>query len=88
MVKAEMLYQLDFRLQEITQKEVPFGGVSLFVFGDLMQLSPVLGRFIFENPQGYQELHMANPRWAMFQCILLVQRRFSFMYCLAFGGTT
>ena len=73
MVKVDMLYQLDFRLQEITQKEVPFGGVSLFVFGDLMQLRPVLGRFIFDHPvlTDYHETHLCNSRWQMFECTLL-----------------
>ena len=73
MVKVEMLYQLDFRLQEITQKSVPFGGVSLFVFGDLMQLQPVQGRFIFDDPkvEGVRELHECEPRWKLFQCIEL-----------------
>ena len=71
-----MLYQLDFRLQEITQKDVPFGGVSLFFFGDLMQLQPVLGRFIFDKPkgeeEGLEEIHQSEPRWNLFQCIQLV----------------
>ena len=53
-------------------KEVPFGGVSLFVFGDLMQLRPVLGHFIFEDPKKeYKELHQVNPRWPMFESIIL-----------------
>ena len=77
MVKAEMLYQLDFRLQEITQKDVPFGGVSLFFFGDLMQLQPVQGRFIFDKPkgeeEGLQEIHECEPRWNMFHCVQLVK---------------
>ena len=52
MVKADMLYQLDLRLQEIKQKiGVPFGGVSLFCFGDILQLKPVCGRYIFDEPQ-------------------------------------
>ena len=73
MVKVDMLYQLDLRLQEITQKEIPFGGISLFVFGDLMQLRPVLGRFIFDNPirEEYKTVHQAYPRWPMFQCTIL-----------------
>ena len=68
-----MLYQLDFRLQEITQKDIPFGGISLFVFGDLMQLRPVLGRFIFDDPviKDYQEIHLLNPRWKMFTSTIL-----------------
>ena len=52
MVKADMLYQLDLRLQEIKQKiGVSFGGVSLFCFGDILQLKPVCGRYIFDTPQ-------------------------------------
>ena len=38
MVKADMLYMLDLRLQEITMKEIPFGGIGVICFGDLMQL--------------------------------------------------
>ena len=73
MVKVDMLYQLDLRLQEITLKEIPFGGISLFVFGDLMQLRPVLGRFIFDEPirVEYKAVHQANPRWQMFQSTIL-----------------
>ena len=73
MVKVDMLYQLDLRLQEITLKEIPFGGISLFVFGDLMQLRPVLGRFIFDDPlrMEYKTVHQANPRWPMFQSTIL-----------------
>lgn len=73
MVKVEMLYQLDLRLQEITQKELPFGGVSVFVFGDLMQLRPVRGNYIFETPKNpdFQTIHSCNPRWPMFSCIEL-----------------
>ena len=38
MVKADMLYQLDLRLQEIKQKiGVPFGGISVFLFVDILQ---------------------------------------------------
>ena len=52
MVKADMLYQLDLRLQEIKERMgVPFGGVSIFCFGDILQLKPVCGRYIFDTPQ-------------------------------------
>ena len=27
-----------------------FGGVSLFVFGDIMQMRPVMGNYIFQKP--------------------------------------
>ena len=42
MVKADMLYQLDLRLQEIKERiGVPFGGISIICFGDILQLQPV-----------------------------------------------
>ena len=73
MVKSDMLYQLDLRLQEITQKYSPFGGVSIFVFGDLMQLKPVMGNYIYEGPrhEDYLQSYLANPRWKMFDCMVL-----------------
>ena len=37
MMKADMLYQLNLRLQEIKQNKKDFGGVSILLFGDLMQ---------------------------------------------------
>jgi hypothetical protein len=44
MVKADMLYQLDFRLKEITQKHnEDFGGVGIILLGDLLQLQPTQG---------------------------------------------
>ena len=51
LVKADMLYQLDLSLQEMKEKiGVPFGGISIFCFGDIMQLQPVCGKFIFDRP--------------------------------------
>ena len=38
MVKSDLLYQLDMRLREVTQKvDKLFGGVAIFAFGDLLQ---------------------------------------------------
>ena len=52
MVKVEMLYQLCIRLQEIKQRPgIPFGGVCLMCFGDILQLKPVFGHYIFERPK-------------------------------------
>ena len=51
-VKADMLYQLNLSLQEIKERMgVPFGGISHFFFGDILQLKPVCGRYIFDTPQ-------------------------------------
>ena len=74
MVKADMLMQLDLRLQEITEKMgVPFGGVGVLVFGDLMQLPPCLGRPVFAEPlnKDFVITHRINPRWRMFKSITL-----------------
>ena len=37
MVKSDLLYQLDMRLREVTQRvDKVFGGVAIFAFGDLL----------------------------------------------------
>ena len=74
MVKADMLMQLDLRLQEIKEQVgVPFGGVGVLVFGDLMQLPPCMGRYVFDEPANPDFLitHKINPRWMLFKSILL-----------------
>ena len=71
LVDADMLYKIDLRLQEITQKQVPFGNVAVFVLGDLMQMKPISGRFIFLTPRNSQ-FHLTSeldPLWYKFQCI-------------------
>ena len=70
-----MLYKLDLRLKEITQKEtVPFGGVSLFCFGDLMQLKPVLARWIFAQPMqtSFQLPYAVDPLFRKMSSINLI----------------
>ena len=74
MVKADMLYQLDLRLQEIMERVgVPFGGVSVFTFGDMMQLKPCMGRYICDDPIGqeFRVVHAIEPRWMMFKSLIL-----------------
>ena len=50
MVSADLLYLLDLKLREITLRDELFGGVSIFAFGDLYQLQPVNGHYVFEQP--------------------------------------
>ena len=74
MVKADMLYMLDLRLQEITQKiNIPYGGVAIFAFGDIMQLKPCQGRYVFELPSNpdFHITHLLQSRWKMLQVINL-----------------
>ena len=72
MVKADMLYQLDLKLQEVKEKvSIPFGGVSILAFGDMLQLRPVLGAFPFEKPKNpeFSAAFELQNRWKMFQII-------------------
>ena len=74
MVKSDMLYQLDLRLQEITEKVgVPFGGLGIIVFGDMMQLKPCMGRYICDDPINPDFLitHRISPRWKLFNSLIL-----------------
>ena len=74
MVKADMIYQLDLKLQEIKERMgIPFGGVSILAFGDLLQLRPVLGAFPFEKPKNpeFQATFELHDRWKMFKVLNL-----------------
>ena len=74
MIKADMLYQLDLRLKELKQRsDLPFGGVSIFLFGDILQLRPVRARYIFEEPicESFQLSHHIDPLWKKFDVVML-----------------
>ena len=74
MVKSDMLYQLDRRLREVTQKmDEEFGGVALLCFGDILQLKPCMGRYVFERPQceDFHLKHEISPLWSQFDVIIL-----------------
>ena len=44
-----MLKFIHLRLQEIKSNDLMFGGINIIAIGDLYQLKPVMGQFIFEN---------------------------------------
>ena len=51
----------------------PFGGVSIILFGDMLQLRPVLGAFPFEKPKN-PEFHATfalDNRWEKFEVLNL-----------------
>ena len=50
MVSADNLYNLHFRLQKIFDSEELFGGRSIMLVGDIMQLPPVKGVPIYAEP--------------------------------------
>ena len=73
LVDADMLYKIDLRLREITQRAIPFGNIAIFLFGDLMQMKPVKGRYIMQMPKN-QQFSLASqmdPLWQKFECINL-----------------
>ena len=68
-LRSDILYQIDLRLQEIKVNNLPFGGVSVFLFGDINQLQPVAGRHIFDEPthERYKLSHILYPLWKNFK---------------------
>ena len=74
MVKSDMLYQLDLRLKELTERhDVPFGGVAIFLFGDLLQLRPTAAHYIYEEPSNeqFKIAHALDSLWNMFDVVNL-----------------
>ena len=73
LVDSDLFYQIDLRLREITQMGVPLGNIAILVLGDLMQMCPISGRYIFLNPRNEQFLLTSemDPLWKKFDCINL-----------------
>ena len=71
LVQAEMLYQIHYRLsKEIFQNDLPFGGVAVVVFGDIMQIKPVKGTPVFADI-------LRNPELQLYQSIDNLWHNFS-----------
>ena len=75
MVSKSQNELLSFRLGEITNKRhLPYGGLAVFFFGDLCQLKPIKGKWIFDegmsqdDETGVSEL---SPLWNMFDTLTL-----------------
>ena len=76
MIKSDLMYQLDLRLREVKERpDVQFGGVSIFLFGDILQLRPVMERWIFEEPRNgdYHLSYMVDPLWQKANVLMLVK---------------
>ena len=73
MVSADLLYNLDLRLREITMVDEIMGGLSVFVFGDLFQLQPPKARYVFEEPKNKEHALVYRLRnlWRQFNIIHL-----------------
>ena len=75
MIKSDLLYQIDLRLRELLERiDEPFGGCAVFMFGDVLQLRPVMGRYIFEIPRSdnYHASFYIESLWETFDVIQLL----------------
>ncbi|HIL27520.1 MAG TPA: hypothetical protein EYG21_09105 [Nitrospinaceae bacterium] len=73
MLRSDMTYQIDSRLKEIRINRECFGGVSVVLLGNLLQLQPVKGRYIFEEPvdDSWKLGHQFQSLWELFTPIKL-----------------
>ena len=74
LIRSDLFYQLQERWQQIKQNDNLFGGVAVLLFGDLLQLKPVRGRFIFQDPRcrKYADYYDFCNLWTHFQSVVLV----------------
>ncbi len=73
LLNADQLYMIHLRLTQIKQSKELFGGIGVILVGDLMQLPPVQGRYVFQAPKNPQFLafHSVTPIWKQFTPFVL-----------------
>ena len=75
MVSCDMLYNIHQRLCTIFHSRDNFGGKTVLLVGDIMQLKPPTGRFIFEEPSvkntKYDLKQKIDPLWQSFEVVIL-----------------
>ena len=73
MIGRETFRHLDLVLKAIVQNSSPFGGVSLLVVGDFLQLSPVNQKGVFMKPSKGSYRYFNGWLWEKFQLHELVE---------------
>ena len=74
MIDSDMLYKIHLRLGEIKLKPHElFGGVAVFLFGDILQLRPVRSNYIFEKPKNdkFTFTFINDSIWKRFKPVIL-----------------
>ena len=73
LVSADLFYNFDLKLREIMQVSEPFGGLAIFLFGDLFQLRPPKGSYVFEEPKDREHSVVFQLRnlWQEFTVVIL-----------------
>ena len=75
LVSCDLFYSLDLKLREIMMVNRPMGGLAVFLFGDLFQIQPVKGGYVFEMPKNREHGVSFELRnlWEMFTVVNLVE---------------
>ena len=75
MMKSDQLYYIHLCLQEIMQNDSVFGGISLLLLGDPMQLKPIQGSYTFEPPkqENLKNIYEILNLWELFEVYQLIQ---------------
>lgn len=55
--------QISNRLKDTKGSSLPFGGVSIITIGDLFQLTPVMGSYVFKETQNLEHSILASNPW-------------------------
>jgi hypothetical protein len=73
MISYEVLRQIHLRTQQIKENDnLPFGGLNVILMGDLLQLKPVFGHWIYDQPDIISnEINL----WELFQMDQLDQNQ-------------
>ena len=74
LVSSDQLHQINFRLsKDIKQNDLIFGNIAVVCFGDLLQIKPVSGPFIFMDPanETFQLNNSFCSLWKQFKAIEL-----------------
>ena len=78
MVSCDMLYDINRRLQEIFVSTDLFGGRSVMIVGDILQLPPVKARSIFSKPFSSKNRSLFNSPdnlWRNFKVVTLTDNQ-------------
>ena len=71
LISSDMFYKLDAKLKEIfiEKKKTPFAGIGVMLVGDLLQIPPVTGGYIFMPPRNptYRVAYDLHHLWNLFE---------------------